>query len=73
MRREMDLTGEVCPIPIIRARRALRDMALGDILCLRTDYNRTVRNLLDFCEDEGHDFEVDETGDGVWLVTIIKR
>lgn len=73
MKRELNLLGEVCPIPIIRARQALHDLVPGDLLCLRTDFNRTVRNLLDFCEDEGHDFEVDETGDGVWLITITKR
>ncbi len=73
MIREIDLIGEVCPIPIIRARQALQGLATGDALRLRTDYNRTVRNLLDFCEDEGHDFEIDETGDGIWLITITKR
>lgn len=64
--RAIDTSGLTCPLPILRAKKALADMASGDVLrVLSTDKNsvadfqafcRQTGNALLFQEDDGSDF-----------------
>ncbi len=51
----LDLKGEVCPVPVIRVRDKLKDMASGEVLEVVCDCPPSKRNIQRFAEKEGHD------------------
>ncbi len=48
-------------------------MGPGEVVTVETDFNQSVRNILKWCEDNGHTFTLDELGNGLWQITIIKQ
>ncbi len=70
---KLDMLGEVCPVPLLTAQKFIGEMKSGDTLSVETDYNRTVRNIIKWCDDMGYDFNIEDKDDGVWLVTIEKK
>ena len=73
--RHLDLTGLKCPLPVLKARRAIKDMAAGDVLDVSADDPAAQLDFPHFCETAGHDLikaEVTETQDGVQLIFRIK-
>jgi tRNA 2-thiouridine synthesizing protein A len=67
----LDVRGLACPIPLIRARRALAGMAAGEILVvLATDPEAPI-DLAALAADEGHAIEREEVGDA-WRITLTK-
>ncbi len=71
--KNLDMLGEVCPIPLIMTQQELVKMNSGDNLLVKTDFNQTVRNILKWCEDQGYKFEIDEADNGIWLISITKN
>ncbi|ADG81388.1 SirA family protein [Thermincola ferriacetica] len=71
--KKLDLLGEVCPFPLFKTQAELEQMNSGDVLLIEVDFNQSVRNIIKWCEDQGHNYELDETGQGIWLVTITKK
>ncbi|WP_338826130.1 Putative sulfur carrier protein [Moorella thermoacetica] len=68
----MDTCGEMCPIPIVRARVKLKQMAPGDILVVTCDHSCTSQSLAETMAKMGHRVEVREVANGIWEVTIKK-
>ncbi|KKM09272.1 hypothetical protein SY88_19830 [Clostridiales bacterium PH28_bin88] len=68
----VDLMGEVCPVPLWRSQKQFAELGPGDVLVVRTDYGRAVRNLLDWAERSGLEFEVEDVANGVWEVKVVK-
>jgi tRNA 2-thiouridine synthesizing protein A len=67
----LDVRGLACPIPLIRARRALAGMAAGEILVvLATDPEAPI-DLAALAADEGHAIEREDVGDA-WRITLTK-
>ena len=53
---EVDCTGLLCPLPVLRARRRLMAMARGQVLrVLATDAMAAI-DLPHFCASAGHEF-----------------
>jgi tRNA 2-thiouridine synthesizing protein A len=69
--RTLDVRGLACPLPLIRARRELSGLALGETLVvLATDPEAPI-DLAAFAADEGHAF-AREDRDGEWQITLTK-
>jgi tRNA 2-thiouridine synthesizing protein A len=69
--RTLDARGLACPIPLIRARRALAGLASGDALVvLATDPEAPI-DLAALAADEGCAIERVERG-GEWRITLTK-
>lgn len=69
---ELDATGLKCPMPVLRARRALKPLADGDILRVLADDPAAAKDMPAFCETTGH--ELVETGqEGDVLVFLIRK
>lgn len=68
----LDVQGLKCPLPILRARRAMKDLAPGDILDVTATDPASVPDFRAFCETTGH--ELLETGEaaGVYSFAIRK-
>jgi TusA-related sulfurtransferase len=62
---ELDATGLKCPLPVLRARKALRDVTPGEVLTVLATDAAAPSDFRAFCEQAGHEFvectEEDET------------
>lgn len=52
--RTLDATGLTCPLPVLRARKALKDMAGGDALTVLATDPSAVNDFHAFCDAAGH-------------------
>ena len=52
---EVDACGLTCPLPILRAKRALSDMRSGEILKVLATDPGSVRDFQAFCRQTGND------------------
>ncbi|MGH2948195.1 MAG: sulfurtransferase TusA family protein [Solirubrobacteraceae bacterium] len=67
--RTIDARGLRCPLPLIRARRALAGMAAGEILVvLATDPEAPI-DLAALAADEGHEIVRERRGDE-WRIAL---
>ncbi len=69
--RIVDTKGQLCPAPLIAAKKALKETAAGDSFILLTDNQSSFDNLSRFLKDNKADFQVSESG-GAWTLTITK-
>jgi len=68
----LDARGLNCPMPILKAQRALREIAPGDVLRVLATDPVSVEDFPDFCRSRGH--ELVETGrDGATYSFVIRR
>ncbi|HET6521554.1 MAG TPA: sulfurtransferase TusA family protein [Geminicoccaceae bacterium] len=69
----LDTTGLRCPLPVLRARKALRALPAGTRLRVLATDPGAVADFRAFCEAAGHDLlESREEEDGL-LVFLIRR
>jgi tRNA 2-thiouridine synthesizing protein A len=52
--KQLDTKGLMCPLPVLKARRALKDMAVGDVLEIEATDPGSVKDFEHFCETTGH-------------------
>ena len=64
---DLDATGLICPLPVLRARKRLMTMAPGQVLRVRASDPMAAVDLPHFCAQAGHDFLGSE-GAGVYLI-----
>jgi selenium metabolism protein YedF len=69
--RVVDTKGQLCPAPLIAAKKALRETLTGESFMVLTDNRTSFDNLSRFLKDNKADFQVSETGD-VWTITVTK-
>jgi selenium metabolism protein YedF len=69
--RIVDTKGQLCPAPIIAAKRALKDTVAGESFVILTDNNTSYTNLTRFFRDNNAIFNAEEA-DGVWKLTVTK-
>ena len=69
---DLDCTGLLCPLPVLRARKRLMAMRAGEVLrVLATDAMAAV-DLPHFCAEAGHVFLAAEGSDSV-MAYFIRR
>jgi selenium metabolism protein YedF len=69
--RIVDTKGQLCPAPLIAAKRALKESAEGDSFILITDNKTAFENLNRFLNDNKAITQCDES-QGVWTFTVTK-
>ncbi|MAU41422.1 MAG: SirA family protein [Kordiimonas sp.] len=61
----LDVTGLACPIPVLRCRRQLEGLAIGDVLTVVATDPMAQLDLTHFCHQAGHmileQYQEDET------------
>ncbi|PPQ29169.1 sulfurtransferase TusA family protein [Rhodopila globiformis] len=70
--REIDITGDVCPMTFVRTRLALDRMAPGEILLVRLKGEEPMRNVPRTAAEQGHEVLSQET-DPAGLCTLLIR
>lgn len=69
----LDTKGMNCPLPILKAKKALKDLAAGDILEVESTDPGSVKDFDSFCRTTGNELMDQGTGDdGVFKFTIKK-
>lgn len=70
---EVDARGMSCPLPLLKAKKALNGMAPGErVRVLSTDPG-SVRDFRVFCEQSGHRLLESSSEDGIYTYVLQKR
>ena len=67
-----DFTGLKCPLPVLKARRALKSMAVGQLAEITADDPAAPIDFQHFCETSGHSLEQQSEQDGLFTFLIRK-
>lgn len=68
----LDVTGLLCPIPVLRARRILDDLNVGDHLVVKASDPASVQDMPAFCKMTGHTLHMASVEDGNYIYKIEK-
>jgi TusA-related sulfurtransferase len=68
----LDCLGEACPVPLVKAQKALEDLDVGDVLIVQIDHSCAMKNVPEWAREAGHNVEIEEVDDGEWEVVIEK-
>ncbi|ETW13099.1 hypothetical protein ATO8_07806 [Roseivivax marinus] len=69
---DLDATGLLCPLPVLKARKRLSALASGDVLRVVTDDPAAVVDVPHFCTEAGHALE-DRAEDGPRMIWHIRK
>lgn len=69
----LDLRGLRCPQPVLRAKKALRNVPVGGMLVLECTDPLTVIDVPHFVRQTGHELSEQKKGDGLYIFKLIKR
>ncbi len=62
--KQLDTKGLKCPLPVLKARRAMKELEPGDILEVEATDPGSVEDFAHFCETTGHELLAqDESGE----------
>ena len=69
----LDVKGMNCPLPVLKANRALRSLSPGDKLRVLATDRASVADFRAFCRETGHDLLSFSEEAGVFSFTIRRR
>ena len=69
---DLDATGLLCPLPVLKAAKQLKAMQSGQHLHLQADDPAAVIDVPHFCEEAGHTLISSDEADGVQTYVIEK-
>ena len=68
----LDVKGLKCPLPVLRARKAMKDVAVGDLLKVLATDPGAPKDFVHFCETTGHELVESSESEGVYSLVIRK-
>ena len=68
----LDTMGLKCPLPVLRARKAMKAIDPGGLLEVHETDPGSVKDFQSFCETTGHELVSSSEADGVYMFTIRK-
>ena len=69
----LDACGLLCPLPVLKTRKRLRDVAVGEALCVLADDPAALVDIPHFCVEQGHTLAQEPTQEGNILSFVILR
>lgn len=67
---DLDTTGLLCPLPVLKAAKRLRAMAPGKILRMTADDPAAVIDVPHFCNEQGHELLSSSEKGGIQIFVI---
>ena len=67
---QFDARGMRCPLPVLKARKLMKDLANGDILEVHATDPGAPGDFTHFCETTGHRLLESTEADGVFVIRI---
>lgn len=68
----LDVTGLQCPIPVLRANKTLRRLAVGDELRVLASDQAAPKDFENFCRTTGHLLVASGEEEGVFVIVLRK-
>lgn len=68
----LDTKGLKCPLPVLKARRAMKPLAVGDVLQVAATDPGSVKDFEAFCKTTGNELLYAREEDGVFTFEIRK-
>lgn len=69
----VDSLGDICPIPIIKVERKLKEISRMDRIILESDHSCSTSSVINhFKSKYDYPAEVVKVGEGVWHIIIVK-
>ena len=69
----LDAKGLNCPLPILRAKKALKDIAVGGILEVHATDPGSVKDFEAFCRQTGNELVLSLEEDGIYKYQIQRK
>lgn len=69
---QLDARDLKCPLPVLRARKAIKDVPAGGLLEVQATDPGAPADFEAFCETTGHTLEASEEADGIYTLHIRK-
>jgi len=69
----LDATGLACPLPVLKAKKAIRDVPAGGLLTVVATDPGAVKDFESFCEVTGHTLESWRDDAGTYRFWIRKK
>lgn len=69
---DLDATGLLCPLPVLKAAKRIRALPAGSVMRLRADDPAAVVDVPHFCAEQGHELLSSEETGGVQIYLIRK-
>jgi len=67
----LDARGLICPLPVLKARKVLLKLAVGDILRVEVTDRSAPKDFQLFCAESGHTLQsVQERGNNIEVVVV---
>ncbi len=70
MNRTLDVKGLNCPLPVLKARKVLKDVPIGECLTVHATDPASVIDFRHFCNTTGHELVDYAESDGVFTYVI---
>ena len=71
--RELDCLGMICPLPVLRTKKALADMVAGQILKIKATDLGAKHDIPMFAKQTGHELLASEKDDDVFIFYLKHR
>lgn len=72
--RSINIKGLVCPYTFVKAKLAIEDMDLGQVLEILLDYEEASRSIPKSMEDHGHKvLKVEKINETDWIIAVRKE
>ena len=69
---ELDAVGLLCPLPVLKARKRLSQLATGEVLRILADDPAAVIDVPHFCTEAGHEL-LSMQDEGAVQVYLVRR
>lgn len=67
----IDCVGEICPVPVVKAKIQYKRLKINESITIVTDHSCTSQGLKDAFKKYDCDMKIEEYG-GIWDITITK-
>lgn len=68
----LDARGLLCPLPVLKLRKRLKSLAVGEVIALEADDPAAIVDVPHFCAESGHELVSANEASGVQTYIIRK-
>jgi tRNA 2-thiouridine synthesizing protein A len=72
-KKQLDLTGLLCPLPVLKARKALLAMHPGEVLEVKASDPMSAIDMPHFCTEQGHELLSQDETDKIFTFRIKRK
>lgn len=74
MARKLEVLGQVCPFPLVEAKRVIEELQSGDELVIDFDCTQATESIPRWAAESGHNVtNFEQLSEASWTITVQKR